>query len=68
MIVERNCWRLKEMVECRRVEGKDWILIKIWHVRIFILALIRKGGGAGEDLGDYKIKCFVSKSFKDKDI
>ena len=58
--VERNGWRLKKWLEFEngwklnkmvegwkkwlKVEREDWILINMWHVCIFILTLIRKGG------------------------
>ena len=63
---------VKKMVESwkkwLKVERKDWILINMWHVCIFILTLIRKGGGSRGGFKGYKIKCSVSTSFEDKDI
>ena len=65
-----NGWKLKEMVEgwkkWLKVEREDWILINMWHVCIFILTLIRKGGGAGEDLGDIKLNALYLHHLKIK--
>ena len=38
----------------------------MWHVCIFILTLIRKGGGAAEDLGDIKLNALYLHHLKIK--